>query len=136
MRFGRTNIIFRKSEEHIAFRRNGAAAQGKLHTEEAFARHLQGVSRERIANFNVLRADPTVSDLDEAKGRARVVADADFEKPVTVYHTSGDDVPFVPEGTLHLAFSKGVSADDISAFARYAIPNPSPVATAGFVVVS
>lgn len=118
MKFGRTNITFRKSEEHVAFRRNGAAPQGQLHTEEAYTQHVQGVSRERIANFNVLRADPTITDIEAAKGRARIIADADFEKPVTVYHTSDDNVPFVPEGTLHLAFSKGVSADDIAAFAR------------------
>lgn len=117
IQFGRSTTVFTKSESRVAFRQQDSIGRGLFETESIFDTELPTASRQRIANFNVLEMDAAPDDVEELSGRARVAAATHDEKPVAVYHSSDDDVPFVPEGTLHLAFHDKVSQPEIDAFA-------------------
>jgi subtilisin family serine protease len=116
--YGRSQTTFRKSEEHVAFRQKNQFGRDLFQTEDVFSEQLPPIGRQRMSNFSVVQVDPRLGDIDEAAGRAKAAADTPDEEPVDVYHTSDDAVPFVPEGTLHLAFQDDVTPSDIEKFAQ------------------
>ncbi len=111
-------MSFRKSTQHVAFRRPVSTRAVAHETETRFRSFIPIITSQQVANFNVLQIDPRGGDLAQAKGRTNSIASANHEKPLPVYHSSDDDVPFVPEGTLHVSFAKGQSGADMAAFAK------------------
>lgn len=110
IRFGRTRTTFFRSDDTLALKPQ-AGADGRVSTPvgDILASVAPDAVQEKIGDYQIVESDAAQAAIQQESGRSGVPA----ERPVNVYHTSDDKVPFVPEGTLFLAFNDGVSSDDI-----------------------
>ena len=72
-------------------------------------RRSRGERRARLGTFEIV----AVPEVSVARTRGRLAESTATGRPRPVYHTSDDQVPFVPEGTLFLSFRDGASERDI-----------------------
>jgi subtilisin family serine protease len=100
---GQGQQTFRRSESKVAV----TAAEGQGRTLdfalEALIRRTEGERGGRLGRFELVEVGQP-SQL--AAERARLGRNAATRESVAVYHTSDDDVPFVPEGTITVRFAE------------------------------
>ena len=76
---------------------------------EATLRRGHGERLRRLGTFEVVEMPKDTVD----RTRERLRRSSAAGRPRPVYHTSGDRVPFVPEGTLFLRFRDGATKQEI-----------------------
>ncbi|WP_158497408.1 S8 family peptidase [Limimaricola cinnabarinus] len=64
--------------------------------------------RGRLGRFEII--DMRIPEAEVAAETSMLSRSRDVQEHAPVYHTSDDDVPFVPEGTLLLSFNSGADA--------------------------
>ena len=74
---------------------------------EALARRQSAERLGQLGRFELV--DVAVGGDVFASERSRLESSPAVERTVPVYHTSDDEVPFVPEGPIYLSFHDGVS---------------------------
>ncbi len=109
LRYGSGVVKFQRSPTEIALRPAPQRARDFEVTMEATLRRGHGEWLRRLGTFDVveMRKD-TVERTRESLSRSSAAG-----RPRPVYHTSGDRVPFVPEGTLLLRFRDGATKREI-----------------------
>ena len=106
LKIGSREIHLERSETEIAVR--PVAGQ-----RSAFENHLRDLSERRstsrrgtVGGFEIVRI--TASERTVARERGALASRSVVGDVTAVYYTSADRVPFVPAGTIYLAFESGV----------------------------
>jgi subtilisin family serine protease len=105
LRIGRGNVIFRRSDNQIAVRPNTGMGQSMEAEIRTLGRRTPVARGRRLGGFEILDVQASADDVS----RAREVLQnaASVSQNVGVYHTSADNVPFIPIGTIYLSFKSG-----------------------------
>ncbi len=112
LRYGGHSVTFTKSPTQIAVRPALGRGRNLEFTLESIARRRPTERRGRLGPFELvdIQAPPEAVALEtERMGRSPAV-----QEQVPVYHTSDDEVPFVPEGTIYLDLHSDASDDALS----------------------
>lgn len=111
LRYGGSDVEFYKSPTQVALRPTRGLGRSMELSLESMARRLPVERRGRLGRFEVVNILAPAAEVAEEAGRmARTFA---IQEQVPVYHTSDDEVPFVPEGTIFLSFKKRASKKKI-----------------------
>jgi subtilisin family serine protease len=105
LRFGRGDVTFRKSPTEIAVRPARHRARDFDRAVDAITRRGRGRRSAWLGPFEIV----AMPEASIARTRDRLARSEATGRPRPVYHTSDDQVPFVPEGTLFLSFREGAS---------------------------
>lgn len=93
-------LTLRKSDQFVALRAAAATTIPQLEAAtEAAGAQLLG---QRLGGFELVRTGSAGGNTESALETMR--ASAGVDAGTHVFHTSGDDVPFVPTGTLFIVF--------------------------------
>lgn len=100
IRYGGDDLSLRKSTHLIAVK----SAVDRGEEAERAVQHYRGhFTGQKFNGFEVVDVDETALPLEEALEALR--DDANISVGTHVYHTSDDDVPFVPTGELYIEFA-------------------------------
>jgi len=111
LRYGEQNVEFMRSPTKVAIRSSVGHGRSMGFTiEPMFKRHpVERLGRlGRFEIIDIQASESVIANVLERLGRSSAI-----RSHVSVYHTSDDEVPFVPEGTIFLSFEDGVSDRDI-----------------------
>jgi subtilisin family serine protease len=118
LRYGGLEAEFRKSPTQTAVQPRFGRGRILDFALDGLLRRLPAERRGRLGHFEIvdIHSPPAVIE-DERHRLSRTNAVA---RSVAVYHTSNDEVPFVPEGTLFLSFEEGAKSQAVDeVLARY-----------------
>ena len=103
---GDVEVEFAKSETQIAVRPK-SGADGAMQAElEALAQRQSVQSRKQLGDFEIIEIEADRKTVEKERDILRRASSVSQE--VAVYHTSNDNVPFIPEGTIYLEFVDSV----------------------------
>jgi hypothetical protein len=110
LNIGGSKVKLSRSTTQIAVRPNVGMTQSMENAIRSIAADTPVERRGRLGEFEVVHVQASPQDLSRARTNLRAAASVHQE--VAVYHTSKDNVPFIPVGTIFLSFKPGL-ADDV-----------------------
>jgi Zinc carboxypeptidase len=110
LNIGGSKVKLSRSATQIAVRPNVGMTQSMENAIRSIAADTPVERRGRLGEFEVVHVQASPQDLSRARTNLRAAASVHQE--VAVYHTSKDNVPFIPVGTIFLSFKPGL-ADDV-----------------------
>ncbi len=120
IKLGNERVALRRSDVLVALQ----PQRGRTTSFEAELQSVQlrgfGVLRGRVGSYEILELPATTKVQNAARDDlSRMMS---LNRTVPIYHTSDDKVPFVPKGTIYLAFAEHASQDGIAAvMTRYGL---------------
>lgn len=118
LRYGGYDVEFVMSPSKIAIRPSLGRGRNIELTIESISRRLSVERLGRLGRFEII--DILATEAVIANETDRLRRSFAVRSHVPVYHTSDDEVPFVPEGTIFLSFAEGATDGNIEElFARY-----------------
>jgi len=104
---GGSKVKLSRSETQIAVRPHIGMAQSMENAIRTIAADAPVERRGRLGEFEVVHIQAPPEKMSRARTNLR--AAASVHQAVAVYHTSKDNVPFIPVGTIYLSFKPGQS---------------------------
>jgi hypothetical protein len=102
IKIGGSKVKLSRSDSQIAVRPHVGMAQSMENAIRSIAVDTPVERRGRLAGFDIVRIQASPQKISKARTNLRAAASVNQE--VAVYHTSKDNVPFVPVGTIYLSF--------------------------------
>lgn len=99
---GKSKVELRRSDNQLAVRPHSGADQAMQNELEALANRQPMKRRQQLGNYQIIEINADENAIQEERGALRKMSCIGHES--AVYHTSGDNVPFIPEGTIYLEF--------------------------------
>jgi len=110
LQIGGSKVKLSRSDTQIAVRPQVGMARSMENALRSATRDAPVERRGRLGGFELVQIQASAAKVSRARANLRTAASVDREVPV--YHTSKDNVPFVPVGTIYLSF-KPNQADGI-----------------------
>jgi subtilisin family serine protease len=107
VRIGDSKVKLSRSDTQIAVRPNVGMAQSMENAIRSIAVDTPVERRGSLAGFDIVHIQASPQKVSQARTNLRAAASVHQE--VAVYHTSKDNVPFVPVGTIYLSFKPDLS---------------------------
>lgn len=102
IKFGGSKVKLSRSETLIAVRAHAGMSKSMENAIRSIAVDTPVERRGRLAGFDLVHIQASPQKVSQARTNLREAASVNQE--VAVYHTSKDNVPFVPVGTIYLSF--------------------------------
>ncbi|MGE3159851.1 MAG: S8 family serine peptidase [Xanthobacteraceae bacterium] len=102
LQIGRSKVKLSRSDTQIAVRPQVGMAQSMENALRSATRDVSVERSGRLGGFELVQIQASPAKVSRARSSLRTAASVDREVPV--YHTSKDNVPFVPVGTIYLSF--------------------------------
>ncbi|MBR9838487.1 MAG: S8 family serine peptidase [Rhodobacteraceae bacterium] len=112
LRIGGYEVAFRESATQVAVSPAPGRARSLESTLQSLGTRKATERRGRLGRFEIV--DMRMPEVEAAAEISALGRSRDVRESVSVYHTSDDEVPFVPEGTLFLRFEPDADADAIT----------------------
>jgi subtilisin family serine protease len=109
LNIGGSKVKLSRSTTQIAVRPNVGMSQSMENAIRSVAADVPVERGGRLGGFEVMHIQASPQQLSRARSNLR--AAVSVRQEVAIYHTSKDNVPFIPVGTIYLSFKPGLSDD-------------------------
>jgi subtilisin family serine protease len=110
IKIGGSKVKLSQSDTQIAVRPHVGMTQSMENAIRSIAADAPVERRGQLGGFEIIHIPASTQKLSLARTNLR--AAASVRQEVSVYHTSKDNVPFIPVGTIYLSF-KPAQPDDV-----------------------
>jgi subtilisin family serine protease len=107
LNIGGSKVKLSRSDTQIAVRPHVGMTQSMENAIRSIAADAPVERRGRVGEFEIVHIPASPQKLSRARTNLRAAESVHQE--VSVYHTSTDNVPFIPVGTIYLSFRPGLS---------------------------
>jgi len=107
LKLGDRNVKLKQSEKFVGIKPKPGMSNDMMAAVNAIQNGKAPVAHGTLGGFEIVEMEPEAQDTDETLDHLR--NERTVAAGTHVFHTSNDDVPFVPTGELFVVFKKGTS---------------------------